>query len=171
MQKEIWKAIPGYNGVYWVSNQGRIKNAKTGRILRPGTCGRRGNYLQVGLMKDGKRKWHRVHGLVWLTFKGPVPEGYEINHINQDVKDNRLENLNLLTRLENIRWGDGIERRARAHSKKIYQYDLEGNLVRIWESAKYIKAETGWSKGQIRNCCRGASHYNTAHGFVWRYAE
>ena len=168
---EEWKDIPGYEGFYQASTEGRVRNKRTGRILRPGTCGRRGNYQQVGLMKNGKRKWHRVHGLVWLTFNGPVPEGMEINHINQNVKDNRLENLNLLTHTENIRWGDGIERRARAHFKKVRQYSVSGRFIREWESVKSIEEQTGWRRGFIANCCRRLSHFKTAYNYIWRYAE
>ena len=168
MDIEWWKDIPGYEGKYQASTKGRIRNSRTGRILA--LHPNRG-YLKIGIMKDGKRRYYRVHRLVWEAFNGQIPDGYEINHINENKLDNRLENLSLLTRKENINWGTHTERAAIGHYKMVMQYDKEGNLVREWESVKSIEEETGWKKGFIANCCRELPHHKTAYGFIWRYAE
>lgn len=166
---EEWRDIPGYEGLYQVSDQGRVRNAK--RMLKPTPAKNRGGYLNIGLVKNKERKYFRVHRLVWMAFVGPIPEGYEINHINQNTADNRLENLNLLTHNDNIRWSDGIERRAKAHYKPVFQYDMSGNLIREWESVKSIEDETGWKKGFIASCCRELPHFKTAYGFIWKYGK
>ena len=102
MQKEIWKVIPGYEN-YQVSDQGRIKRYHDGvwYEVKQTVSTKRGNYLRVRLWKDGKGKDYRVHRLVWEVFNGPIPDGLHINHINENVQDNRLSNLNLMTPKEN----------------------------------------------------------------------
>jgi len=97
---EIWKPIPGYEGQYEVSDQGRIKSyrrRKEGQILRPGrmTAG----HLSVSL---GRRNSQCVHRLVLLAFVGPPPVCHECLHANGDPSDNRLVNLRWGTRSENI---------------------------------------------------------------------
>ena len=160
MENEEWKAIPGKD-YFEISSKGRIRNIYTGELEQQ-YLNQKGYCLWRGLS---------VHRLVWSAFNGPIPKGMEVNHINQKRDDNHLENLNLLTHKQNINWGTGPALRAAAHYKKVLQYDKEGNLVREWESVKSIQEETGWKKGFIANCCRQLPHFNTAYGFVWRYAE
>jgi hypothetical protein len=113
--KEIWKPIPGYEGQYEVSDQGRVRSStrlvmcegtikgsyfsvKQGRMLRPGRMP--AGHLSVSL---GRRNSQCVHKLVLLAFVGPAPEGFECLHANGNPADNRLVNLRWGTRAENIR--------------------------------------------------------------------
>lgn len=106
---EIWKDVPGYEGRYQVSSIGRVKRffwrgkpcPKRKQVLNPKKqmhCG----YYYVGL-NDGKCiRYFGVHRLVALAFI-PNPEGKpEPNHINHNGSDNRVENLEWVTRSENI---------------------------------------------------------------------
>lgn len=96
---EEWRTIDGYDGKYEVSNFGNVKNAKTGKILKPINNGK--GYLRVNLCNNGVRKW-LVHRLVLETF---LPtNGKEINHKNHITTDNRLENLEWCSRSENLRF-------------------------------------------------------------------
>lgn len=115
--EEIWKDIPGYEGEYQASTEGRIKslrrmvlskNWSTGlpfersvpeRILRPGQFCKSG-HVSVVLRRGTKGK--PVHQLIMLTFVGPPPEGMEVLHNDGNPKNNRLENLRYGTRTENI---------------------------------------------------------------------
>jgi hypothetical protein len=97
---EIWKAIPGYEGQYEVSDQGRVKSYRRdheGRFLRPGRMP--GGHLSVAL---GRGNSQCVHKLVLLAFVGPAPDKHECCHNNGNPADNRLENLRWGTRRENI---------------------------------------------------------------------
>ena len=114
---EQWKPVLGYEGLYEVSDQGRVRSLPgkrwngqaihyfKGRILRPQSKSR---YLQVTLSKNGKVKSIKIHQLVTEAFLPPCPgvQGkqshcYQIDHINDDSRDNRACNLQWLTRYEN----------------------------------------------------------------------
>lgn len=112
MLKELWRDIPDYEGYYQVSNQGRVKNAKTGYILKNWIAGRRtsrpnNNYYAVELSKDGVKKTKYVHVLVALSF---IDNEYLNNklvcdHIDEDRFNNALSNLRLISNRVNCSRG------------------------------------------------------------------
>lgn len=162
MDSEVWRDIPGFEEYYQASNLGRIRSkfrviysldkrvcAYYGRILKLRNIGR--GYLGLNLAINGTIVTKSVHRLVWSAFNGPIPEGMQINHINEDKTDNRLENLNLMTPKENTNWGTGIKRRAKSTSNKmkgmhlyeenpkartIMEYDKNNIPVCFWFSIK-----------------------------------
>ena len=112
---EIWKDVPGYEGQYQVSDQGRVRSLDRtisqmsrcgtlylkdikGVVLRPGRMP--AGHMSVSL---GRNNSQCVHKLVLLAFVGPAPDGHECLHGNGDPSDNRLENLRWGTRGDNIR--------------------------------------------------------------------
>ena len=118
---EIWKPIPGYEGIYEASSQGRIRSVDgkitsckkrpvvvwKQRVLKPKVEKRKGGKTdqRVCLWKDGIEKTWLVARLVAMAF---IPIQYEemtVNHINGDPMDNRIENLEWLTKADNIRHG------------------------------------------------------------------
>lgn len=99
--QEIWKAIPGYEGKYEVSDQGRVRSFclnKQGKFLKPGRMP--GGHLSVAL---GRNNSQCVHKLVLISFVGEAPERHECLHINGIPNDNRLCNLRWGTRSENMK--------------------------------------------------------------------
>lgn len=101
IQYEDWKEIKGYEGLYQVSNLGRIKSLKLNKekILTPHITGK--NRLYINLRKEGKAKKLQVHVLVAEAFIGERPEGYDICHIDGDCLNNKLSNIRYDTRNQN----------------------------------------------------------------------
>ena len=120
IDNEHWKNIEGYDGMYQVSDLGRVRSLKFGktRIRRPriDRCG----YLQVGLCKDGNVKSFLVHRLVANAF---IPNDdkskNEINHINEDKTENKVSNLEWCDRKYNNTYNDIQNRRKSSVRRKI----------------------------------------------------
>lgn len=106
MSRETWRDVVGYEGVYQVSDHGRVKRiaggpgAKPGRILK--LCADPLGYLYVNLYRSGKVRRQAVHRLVAEAFFGPPPEDQEVNHKNGNPSDNRIKNLEWVTHSENL---------------------------------------------------------------------
>ena len=114
MIRERWRVV-SLNDAYEVSNHGKVRRIDTGRILA--ATPRRNGYISVPLaMPDGHTKRFYAHRLVAIEFCGGIPDGREINHINFCRHDNRADNLEVVTRLENS-----------AHSKRAGHFVNHGN--------------------------------------------
>ena len=99
MNDETWRDIKGYEGLYQVSNYGRVKSLIKGIILKPKVC--KTGYLCVGLWKDGKQKWMLIHRLVTQTFIPNPVNKPQVNHIDGVKSNNVVYNLEWVTSSEN----------------------------------------------------------------------
>ena len=106
--KEIWKDIKGYEGIYQVSNFGRIKSSYTKRILKGGK--NKAGYLLVGLYKQGVLSRKSIHRLVAEAFIPNPDNKPEVNHIDENKTNNMVSNLEWMTAKENINHGTRNER-------------------------------------------------------------
>ena len=185
--EEIWKDIKGYEGLYQISNLGRVRsldmmaNSKNGskrfvkgKIKNPFL--NQGGYLQVHLSKNGKRKMYRVHRLVYEAFIGEIPKGYQVNHKDENKQNNILSNIDtLMTPKENLNWGTRNERAGKSltnhpqKSKPVIQKSLDGKVIKIWPSANEIQRQLGYSQGSISKCCNG--NRKSAYKYIWQYEE
>ena len=174
MTKEVWRDVKGYEGLYQVSNMGRVKSLgrkdRFGRvikerILEPAVT--HNGYLRVGLHVDGKRKMLRVHRLVCEAFHENPDNKSEVNHVNEDKTDNRACNLEWSTRTENCNHGSRNERVAKALSKPIGQFSLDGKLIKVWQSACEARRQTGFDQGYVGAVARGK--FKQAYGYIWKY--
>ena len=159
--QETWKDIPGYEGLYQASNLGRIRSFKRNniRILKPGKNRDGSGYYIVKLYLNSVRKNVSVHRLLWTAFNGLIPEGLQINHLNENKADNRLENLSLCTPKENTNYGTCIARRAKKFSKPVIQLDKNGNFIKEWSSSHEIQRQLGYLASNIRSCCCNLKPY------------
>lgn len=179
--KEIWKDIKGYEGLYQVSDSGRVKSLprtlkgkgsnSRGCILKQFLRGNRYlKYCSVGLCKNGKCKNCLVHNLVYEAFIGIVPDGYQINHKDENPMNNHLFNLELCTPKYNSNYGGRNERiKKQKTNKKVDMYSLDNEYIKTFFSIGAASRETNISTPHICQCCKGKRE--TAGGFKWRYAS
>lgn len=150
---------------YEVYEDGRIFSYSHKKFLTP-QPNKKGYQLVWLSDNEGKIKGYQVHRVVWEAVSGePIPEGFQVNHINEDKTDNRFENLNLMTCKQNINWGSANERRAKTLSKQVGAFK-NGELVFTFQSTAEAQ-RNGFSQSNISECCNGK--LKTHKGYVWKY--
>lgn len=179
---EVWKPIPGYEGIYEASNYGRIisldrvvesvhqgksiKRHIKGKLLSQGVD--RGGYNFVVLQNHSKRTM-LVHRIVAELFLPSCDGTLQVNHIDGNKQNNSVENLEYCTASENIR--HAIDTGLNKSREPVVALDpnSEREVMRfnsVIEAQIYFKGEDG---SNISNALNGRS--KTAYGFVWRYGE
>lgn len=173
---EEWKAIPGYEGLYEVSNTGKVASINyngTGerKELKP-VKGHHG-YVKVRLYKDGVWESKRLHRVVAVAFV-PNPGGLpEVNHKDEDPANNAADNLEWCTHKYNCRYGTRIERQRKSMTNgklsKAVIATLPDGTEEEYPSMAEASRLLGCSQGHISDACRGKleTYY---HGRRWRYA-
>ena len=177
MIKEYWKPVVGYEGLYMVSNWGRVKSFDRwvksrngsvrfckGRILKPLTSS--SGYLYVNLYKNNIKKEYLVHRLVAEAFIDNPDNLFQVNHRDENKLNNNVDNLEWCDAKYNINFGTCIERRSKKKSKPVLQYTLDGEFVREWPSTMEC-GRNGFNQGNIWMCCQGK--LKKYKGFIWRY--
>ena len=157
-------------GKYEVSSGGKVRNSKTGRILkaRKNTCG----YFQVALSKHNKKQMFSVHRLAANAFI-PNPNNYtDVNHKNENKHDNRVENLEWCTREANINHGTCRQRMSEAKRGAKHPQAKKVRCVetgQVFDTVTEAATEFGISTGNICKCCKGV--YKQTGGFHWEYVK
>lgn len=177
LNKEIWKDIPDYEGLYQASNLGRIRSLDRiiisskgvsmpykGKILSQSSDGCKG-YLKVKLSKNGKAKTFRVHYLIAITFLDK--KGECINHKDGNKINNNVENLEWVTYSENNKhaYDNGLKP---VKCKKFLAYSPNGEVFKYNNQTKCSK-EIGVSTAYISRCLHGI--YKSAKGWRFKYEE
>lgn len=170
--------IKGYEGLYQVIDQGHVKSLERKvrhwrggeriqkeRILKPSND--RGGYLLVSLCDGEKRKTYTVHRLVCQAFHENPENKPCVNHIDENKTNNCASNLEWCTYAENNTHGTRIARVAKACSKPVGQYTLDGELVKIWQSPCEAGKQIGLSDSHVSKVANGK--LKQAYGFIWRY--
>jgi hypothetical protein len=161
---EIWKAIPGFEGLYEASSEGRVRSLDRrsggrllrGRILRQSVSN--GGYRVLQLCRGGERTTMRAHHLVAITFLGPPEAGFEVCHNDGNPGNNDLGNLRWGSRSDNARdtVRHGKHRNtAKTHCPKGHAYDESNTLT----------SSRGWR--YCRSCHRALTRDSRGHAIKW----
>ena len=170
---EIWKDIKGYEGLYQVSNFGRVRSMnwrKTGKTKLLAQRNQNRGYLTVLLSKNGESKYELVHRLVAIAFVPVLDSNETVNHIDENRHNNKSDNLEWCSLKENIHkfQENNPDKVGRAENKtNVRQLDKSGTLIRIWDSAAEIKRQMNYNTWSITQCCN--SKRKSAYGFIWQY--
>lgn len=181
---EIWKDVQGYEGLYQVSNLGRVKslsrfhNNKTvgfiskERILIPRENPGRCNYFRVMLYRNKVPHSIMIHRLVADAFIPKIPGKDYVNHIDGDKQNNIVQNLEWCSLKENVQhaFSTGLNRARKGKenikSRKIEQWTLDGNHLCTWYGLGDIYRNLGINRGNVEACLEGKR--KTAGGFKWK---
>lgn len=187
---EVWKDIEGYEGLYQVSNFGRVKSlwgrynkdgVKMIKQMHPLIRNKRTKYFVVGLTdSSGKQYPHLVHRLVARAFPeicGEWFDGCEIHHKDLNPDNNHASNIVVLSKEEHNRIHqesdvtkqrrfDGQRNRPDC-SKVIVQYTLNMEYVDEYPSTMEAQRKTGLNRHNISRCANGYQKYS--QGYIWRY--
>ena len=168
---ETWKTIDGYEGLYEVSDQGRVKslgNNKFGKekILKPVKTSV--GYLKVTFCKDGYKKQLLVHRLVAKAFIQNPNNLETVNHKDEVKTNNIASNLEWMSKKDNNNYGTRNKRAAEALSNQVQMLDKStGELLATFPSTCEAERVTGIDQGSISKCCNG--NRKSAGGYIWRY--
>ena len=161
MINEVWEDIKDVEGLYRISNLGRVLSIRRNSILKP--LSSHHGYMRIQLYKNGKMKVFAIHRLVATAFI-PNPHNYnEVNHLNENASDNRAVNLEWCSRKHNVNYGNRLYK----FKKKVEQLDKNNNVIKTYNSLSEASKESGARQGAISNVCCGRA--KTAGGYKWMF--
>lgn len=137
MENEIWKDIPGFNGYYQVSNYGRVKSM-----------------------------YFNAKKTLGYNIKLNPNNLSEVNHKDENPKNNNACNLEWCSHKYNMNYGTKIKRQAEKIQIPVSQYDIKGRYIKTYKSIKQAHEETGIDKTGISMCSRGL--LRTSGGYIWK---
>lgn len=190
IELEEWRDVKGYEDLYQVSNLGRVKSLKDNhgnyreKILKPGNSGR--GYLQVVLSKEGESKSFLVHRLVTQAFLDNPNNYTQVNHKDENPRNNRVNNLEWCDRKYNINYGTSTQRASEKISQSHSDYKGSKNprarkvqCITTGKKFDCIKEASEYyyvNKSSIKDCCKGkrksaGKHPITGEKLVWKYID
>lgn len=176
---EIWRDIEGYERLYQISNLGRVKSLKRNtahnRIMKPKKD--KYGYLYIGLCKNGELSYKKIHRLVARAFIPNYNNLPQINHIDGNKTHNCVSNLEWCDASYNQKhayrlglsksWMKGKFGKDCKFSRKVYQYSLDGHLLKIWNSISDVNRELDIPVPNVVRSCKEDTR--TAGGYKWKY--
>ena len=179
--------ISGYNGDYKITKNGDIYSFKREKIIKLKTSFDKNGYVRVKLCKNGEKSLlvHRLVAETFITdkfnFKSMPYEDkssidlkhLEINHKDENKQNNSVENLEWCTHAYNSNYGSRVDRiipkTISKTRKKVCQYSLDGELIKIWDGVNIASRELNIIQQNITRSCKNEKR--TAGGYIWRYLQ
>ena len=182
MMTEIWKDIPGFEDSYQVSNYGNLRGKDRyrkvcggsyrlvkGKQIAPVKC--TNGYYEAQLSRNQKKTILMLHRAVAMAFI-PNPDNLpEINHKDEDITNNRVDNLEWCTSKYNANYGTRNARCLANNKQKVRvnQLSLDGEFIKTWDSIGEVRRTLGIDVSQIIRVCTGRNI--TAGGYKWEYTD
>lgn len=158
-----------------------LSNGKIYRNYKFDSLGRKVNHIVAQTLHNGylvcniNGKQYRVHRLIAELFI-PNPNNLpQVNHKNGIKTDNSVDNLEWVSAKDNIKhaWENGLSHKRfgkdNDKTKAIVQYDLKGNIIKIWDDPNEIEKKLGFKKSSIQRSI--SKNYNQSFGYKWGYKE
>lgn len=172
--KEIWKDIPNYEGLYQVSNLGRVKSFRKSSkfhcqdefILKPSVANN--GYVQVTLYKDTKRHKFLVHRLVAEAFLSNPNNYPQVNHKDENRTNNIVTNLEWCSAEYNNAYGTAKVRSIDTKSTPIEQLTFDGKVIAIYRSTKIAANLLNINPGTLKSAISKGTQCN---GYFWRFSS
>ena len=146
-KKEKWGKIKNHSS-YLVSDSGKVKRVRNGqstyagKVLKPAIT--KDGYLYINLCENGKRKSIAIHKLVAEAFIGPCPKGKEVNHIDGNKENPCADNLEYVTRSENLKhsYKLGLQNKKgeNHHLHKLREHDIK-KIRKLYKTGEYYQRE------------------------------
>ena len=185
---EEWKDIEGYEGIYQVSNLGRVRSLDryvevtnrwgtlstyfySGKVLRQAIDTK--GYYMVNLANNGANKIFRVHQLVAHAFVDGWFEGAVVNHKDENKRNNLPSNLEWVTFAYNLNYGTARQRSTEGHgnSKPVEQIDAAWNITNTYSSIEECARHTNKSPRSIKRACDRYPKLVTKEGFRYKFKQ
>lgn len=160
---EKWAPVPGYEGLYEISNTGSVRRG--GKVLKPRQRKRDG-YIEISLSKNNTKENKKVHRLVAEVFVPNTENLPEVNHKDENKANNHATNLEWIRHKENCNYGRRNEKIAQGNSRSVEQVH-GGVIVKVWPSTREAE-KAGYNHSSIIQCCNGK--YSHHKGYQWRWA-
>lgn len=188
--KEEWRTIKGTDNKYSVSNLGNVKRNEHYTIVSPTSQHPNGSkalyrekevkgyisnegykvvYLTINNRNRVIKKVHRLVAEAFLPNQDNLPQ---VNHKDENRLNNSVQNLEWCSAKYNANHGTRKEKLRKASGIQVAQYDLKGNLIRIWDSISQASKSFGTdTTSGIRRVCKQEPGRNTYKGFIWKYVD
>ena len=177
MKKEVWKDIANYEGLYQISNFGKIRRTRTKKLVKVKSSKKKNIYQEIELIRNKEHKRYFIHKLVALHFiPNPNPSvAKEIRHIDGNKLNNKASNLEWVRisdmRISHIQYIPKFP--FGRMPRPVKQIDMKtGEVIETYESvseAGRCFANNNYGRIVITNCLKG--RVKSAYGFYWQYVN
>lgn len=162
--------IPNFSNYEIYPKEGKIWSIQRNKYIG---SHKNNGYWDCTLYSDNGVKWNSgIHRIIYTACYGEIPEGMEVNHIDENANNNSIFNLNLLNRKDNCNWGTRNERSAKSKSKPVGAF-INGLLLLKFQSVREA-GRNGFSQGNVCACCNNnykRKGNNIYKGYEWRYID